>query len=201
MPGAYLEATLSLLRAAQTGDMEATNELLARYRPRVHQIVALLIGKQRADMLEQEEDIVQETLIDAFHDLRGFEPRSEGALLHWLSRLAANNVRDAVRRERAVKRGEGRVKPIASMPTDFLVSSAFKGRDPTPSQIAASKEIRDQIEKAILTLSERHRRAFILRNMCDASYEAIAEELELGSASSARALFSRALAELSAQLP
>jgi RNA polymerase sigma factor (sigma-70 family) len=195
------DSTLILLRAAQAGDVQATNRLFERYRDRLLQVVSLLVGKRRSGLLEDEEDLVQETLLKAFQSLGSFTPQSEGALLHWLSKLAENNLRDAVRREAAQKRGEGRVRLRADLPSALLVSSVFPGGEPTPSQVAAGHELAEQVEDLLLALPERERRLFVLRRLCELSFEEIAVEMDLGSAATIRSLYSRMMARLAAQLP
>jgi len=195
------EASLALLRAAQAGDAGATNRLFERYRDRLLQVVSLLIGKRRAGLLEDEEDIVQDALLKAFQNLGSFTPRSEGSLLHWLSKLAENDLCDAVRRERAMKRGDGRVRPRADLSSAFLVTSMFPGDEPTPSQVAAAGELAEQVEGLLLELPERERRAFVMRRLCGTSFEEIAAELGLASAATARSFYSRLMARLVARLP
>jgi RNA polymerase sigma-70 factor (ECF subfamily) len=195
------DTTLVLLRAAQAGDAQATNRLFERYRDRLLQVVSLLLGKRRSGLLEDEEDIVQDTLLKAFQNLGSFTPRSDGALLHWLAKLAENNLRDAVRREHAQRRGEGRVRPRADLSSAFLMSSIFSGGEPSPSQVAVGHELVEQVETLLVELPERERRAIVMRRLCAASYEEIAAELGLASAATARSLYSRLMARLLAQLP
>jgi RNA polymerase sigma-70 factor (ECF subfamily) len=193
--------TLLELRAAQAGDREAAERLFTRYRDRLLQIVSLLLAKRRGDLLEDEEDIVQESLLEAFLNLQGFEPRSEGAFLHWLSRIAENKLRDTLRRRQARKRGEGRVRLRADLSASFLLSSLFPGREPTPSQVAGAHELLERVESALIALPERERRVFVMRRLCGLSNEEVAAELDLGGASSVRSLYSRTLARLSFHLP
>jgi RNA polymerase sigma factor (sigma-70 family) len=116
--------------------------------------------------------------------------------------MAENNLRDAVRREQAQKRGEGRVRPRADPPSAFLVSSVFPGGGPTPSQVAAGHELAEQVEELLVALPERERRLFVLRRLCELSFEEIAAEMEeLGSPATIRSLYSRLMARLVAQLP
>jgi len=201
MPDPSHEQTLLQLRAAQAGDRDAAEQLFTRYRDRLLQVVSLLLGRRRSGLLEDEEDIVQDTLLKAFQNLGSFTPRSEGTLLHWLARLAENSLRDAVRREHAQKRGEGRVRPRVDLSSAFLMSSIFPGREPTPSQVAQEHELVLQVESLLLALPERERRLFVLRRLCDLSFEEIGAELDLGSPATIRSLYSRMMTRLVAQLP
>ena len=201
MPESTHAQTLLELRAAQSGDREAAERLFARYSDRLLEVVSLLLARRRGELLEDEEDIVQESLLDAFQHLGDFEPRSEGAFLHWLSRIAENNLREAARREQTLKRGEGRVRRRADLSGSLLVSSLFPGHEPTPSQAAGSRELAERIEAVVIALPEQERRAFVLRKLCNLSFEEIAGELGQGTAASVRKLYSRALAHLGTRLP
>jgi len=201
MPDSSHEQTLLQLRAAQAGDSEAAQQLFARYRERLLQVVCLLRAKLVRDLAEDEEDIVQDALLAAFRKLDGFEPRSEGAFLHWLSKLAENRLRDTYRRQRTRKRGEGRERAFADLSGSVLISSLFPGKEPAPSELARANELGERIEAAVIALPERERRAFVMRRMCGLPFEQIADELGLATAGSARKCYSRLLANLSARLP
>ena len=201
MPDPSHAQTLLELRAAQAGDREATELLFTRYRDRLLQAVSLLLARRRRELLEDEEDIVQESLLDAFQHLGSFEPRSGGAFLHWLTRIAENNLNDLLRRQGRRKRGEGRERPRADLSESFLLSSVFPGQEPSPSRMAGAQELIERIEEAVISLPERERRTFVMRRLCGLSFEEIAGELGLAGTASARKLYSRVLTLLSARLP
>lgn len=184
--------TLELVAACHQGDHQAASELFERLLPRVRKIVALRMGWRETDLWEQE-DLVQETLLDAYKALQDFEPRSEGALYHWLATLIRNNLVDHARHRQAQRRDGRRVLP----PTSSVLSESIYGKDlDTPSLHAQARETENRIEEGLLGLEERQRHVIELRKLCGLSFEEIAEEMGLGAASSARALFSRALGEL-----
>ena len=66
--------------------------------------------------------------------------------------------------------------------------------------MARVDELVERIELAVISLPERERRAFVMRRLCELSFEEIAVELELGGASSARSLYARALGRLSSRI-
>ena len=193
--------TLLELRAAQAGDREAADRLFTRYRDRLLQAVSLLLARRRRELLVDEEDIVQESLLDAFEALGSFEPRSDGAFLHWLTRIAENNLKDLLRRQHTRKRGGDRERPRADLSGSFLLSSVFPGREATPSKMAGARELIERLEDAVIDLPERERRAFVMRSLCHLSFEEIAAELDLAGAASARKLYSTVLMHLSVRLP
>jgi len=187
-------STLQLVVAARDGDSGAVDELFRRLLPKVRRVVALRMGCRETDLWDRE-DLVQETLLDAFRSLGSFEVRGEGELLNWLARLVKNNLTDHARRRRAQRRDVGRrVTPVNGSAS---LSDSVLGADrTTPSQDAQAGELEQRVEAALLALDERQRRVIELRKLCELSFEDIAKELELGAASSARSLYSRALAEL-----
>ena len=86
-------------------------------------------------------------------------------------------------------------------PSRVLSNSVFGVERVTPGDHAEAAELEDRLEQAsLLALGERERRVIELRKLCEFSFEEIAKELGFTSASSARSLFSRVMAELSKRL-
>jgi len=188
-------STRRLVLGAQAGDRQAIEELFARLLPRVRKSVALRMGCRERELGDRE-DLVQETLLDAFRSLEGFELRKEGALCHWLATLVQNNLCDQRRQRRARKREAPRIDPAVSRRTHLLSDSVFGVDRIKPDDHVEAAELERRLEAALLALGERERRVIELRRLCELSFDEIAKELGFGSASSARSLFSRAMAEL-----
>lgn len=189
--------TKALLASAKEGDRRAMDELFERLMPRVRQVVALRMGCRESELWERE-DLVQETLVDAFQGIERFEDRREGALCHWLATLVQNNLRDHHRRRRAVKRDVGRI--VQRRDRTSLTDSVLGHDSTTPSRVAQAAELEVKVETALLALDEPQRRVIELRKLCELSYEEIAVELGFSSASSARSLYSRAMNALAERL-
>lgn len=183
------------IQAAQGGDGQALDNLFARYMPRVRAMVAARIGRLQRDCGDLD-DLVQETFKDAVVGLQQLDHESEGMFVHWLSRCIENNVRDQLRRDRALKRGAGKVRPMAALRTTQLSESLFAGNESPPSQIARGKEAEEQIEAAMLTLGPRYREVIALRVHGELSYKEIAKAMNLSSENTANVLFLRARARL-----
>lgn len=194
-----LPSTRRLVLGAKAGDRTAVEELFTRLLPRVRNCVALRMGCRESELWDRE-DLVQETLLDAFRSLDGFEHKKEGALCHWLATLVQNNLSDHVRRRTARKRDARRVVPVTSSGSRVLSDSVFGVDRVTPDDHVEAAELERRLEEALLALDERARRVIELRKLCELSFEEIARELGFGSVSSARSLFSRAMAELSKRL-
>lgn len=184
---------------AQAGDRPSVEALFIRLLPRVRTLAAHRMGWRESELWERE-DLVQETMLDAFLALDGFIDRKEGALLNWLATLVHNNLTDHQRWRKARKRGEGVVDVQTTRNSRVLSDSVFGVDRTTPQDLAQAAELELKLEEALLALDKSKRRVIELRKVCKFSFEEIARELGFTSASSARSLFSRAMSELSEQL-
>ncbi len=113
------------------------------------------------------DDVLQETYLCAFRDIPSFQPRGPGAFYRWLARIAENRLLDAIKAERAVKRGGGRAKaeaPTGREPDSvagWLEMLAVYER--TPSQSAAGHQVVAMIQSALGDLKEEYREVLRLR--------------------------------------
>jgi RNA polymerase sigma-70 factor (subfamily 1) len=194
VPGPEFSETVLQLRAVRAGDRQALSDLLARYEPWVRQTAALRLGRPLADCTELD-DIVQETLLDAFRGLEGVEQWSEGGFRHWLVRLVVNNVTDAARRSGRKKRDPARVERRLDH-SSVSGGTSLPGRQPTPSQHAQAHELEARIEQGLLALAPTHREIIVLRERCGMGFDEIAAQLGFKNADTARALHHRALTRL-----
>jgi RNA polymerase sigma factor (sigma-70 family) len=95
-----LQATIQLVRAAQSGKSTAMDALFERYLPRVRQIVALRLGDPLRDAALHD-DLVQESLLRVFQNLDKFEERSDSTFQNWISQCVTNSVNEHFRRQAA----------------------------------------------------------------------------------------------------
>ncbi len=191
MGGEDFEKTLHLVASAQSGNGQALNDLFERYLPWTRQIVALRLGRRRDDCGDVE-DIVQESLLEAFQSIDRLEQRNESSFRHWLGRLAHNNVLDHLRRRSAQKRGSGRVKNLGDCGHTTLSESVFAGPYHSPSKFAMKEELEARLEEVLLSLEERDREMIVMRRLCGLSYKDIATEMGFEKEATARSVFKRA---------
>ncbi len=199
MPTSDSESTIRLVHAAQSGQRAALDLLFERYLPRVRQVVALRLGRS-VRILGDVDDVVQDALMKAFRGLQGFEERSEGTFCNWLSRCAEAAVVDAVRHERARKRGGAKVPRISELDPGDLSSSIFAGSEPTPSNVARGKELNEKIERALLSMEPHQRELIILRKLEGMSYAEIGTALGIKKEVTVRVACTRALRKLKAAI-
>ena len=154
---------------AQAGDHDAFGTLAERVAPRIYGIALRILREPTAA-----EDVVQQSLIDAWRDLRGL--REPGAFDGWLVRLLVRNAYREARRSRAAARFE---QPVA---------------EASPSPLTEVDE-RDAMERAFRKLTPDHRVVLTLRHYLGWEPTEIAASLGL-AAGTVRSRLHYALASL-----
>ena len=99
--------------------------------------------------------------------------RGDASFSTWLYRLASNACVDLLRRE---GRHSGAAGPSLN---DEEISLDVPDTSPSPQESAERKELREQIEAGLQSLSPEHRQVLILREIHQLSYEEIAQSLAL----------------------
>jgi len=148
----------NLVDRAVHGDVDALSQLLERYGPEVRGRLASDIPAQWQSLLAAD-DVLQQTCVDAFLDVRHFASRGPGSFQAWLMTLAKRNLVDALRMLEAEKRGQG-ARRLQPRTTDGLVSALYgaPGRTrSTPSRYATRQEARDHLQRAIQILPPAYR--------------------------------------------
>ncbi len=155
-----------LLERAIGGEQVALERLMMAHHSRLS---ADLGKKLPAGMraLISVDDVLQETYLCAFRDIRSFQPRGCGAFYRWLESIAEHRLLDAIKAERAVKRGGRRAK--AEAPTGGEPGSVvgwlemLAEYERTPSQSAAGHQAVAIIQSALGDLKEEYREVLRLR--------------------------------------
>src|SRR5262245_24954992 len=81
--------TIVMVRAAQAGDRDALGGLFERYLPRVREMVSKRIGRELRGFLDID-DVVQESMKDAFLGIARFREENNKAFLGYISRIVEN---------------------------------------------------------------------------------------------------------------
>lgn len=146
-----IESEDKLIEQAIGGDMSALTSLLEHHCGAVR--ATLHIDQKWASVLDPD-DVLQVTFLEAFLQIGKFQPGSTGAFLGWLNRIAQNNLRDAIRELSAIKRPSPALRVGAGGQQDSasILLANLGMTTTTPSQSAASAEIRAAINKAIALL-------------------------------------------------
>ena len=147
-----------LLSRAQNGDQEAFRQLVEPY---VEKMLAQAF--YTLQNREDAQDILQESLVKAFLNLKSF--RGDSSLRTWLYRITANMCIDLTRK-----------KKIKTIDLNEIEPRAVKDDDAKrPDEVFAQQEELRLIYGALETLSPEHRQTVVMREIDGLSYDEIAE--------------------------
>lgn len=159
-----------LVARVRGGDVAAFELIMRRYNQRLFRTARAILR----DAAEAE-DVVQEAYVRAFEKLDTFNgPEGFAA---WLSRIAANEALGRLRRRgRVIALDDHRGDP--NEPGDRGVD-AMPSTDLGPERLAASRELRAEIERAIDALPAEFRAVFVLRAVEGLSVAETAASLDI----------------------
>src|SRR6059036_2168216 len=159
-----------MIRRAQTGDREALTQLIMSQQHYVYSI-AMSVLKNPDDAA----DLSQEAFVRLFRALPQYN--GESRFTTWLYRLVVNLGRDELRRRgrqvQIVPPGDDDEGP------DELSSVADDDRWADPALALDSRELRDDVRRALAQLDEHYRLVLTLYYFDDMKYSDIAEVLDI----------------------
>lgn len=148
-----------LIDRSAAGDQEAFRQLVLRHHRMVINVAFRALGE-----LALAEDVAQDVFIKVYKALPTY--RHEKPFKHWLHRVAANAVTDALRRRRPVVSLDGLEQPPASAGSD-------------PQDIAARHDLQRTVRHAIANLPPHYRDTIALQAFGELSYDEIAKTLDI----------------------
>jgi RNA polymerase sigma-70 factor (ECF subfamily) len=176
-----------LISLSQKGDIDAFEELVARYERKVYTIAYRYMGNP-----EDASDLAQETFLKVFKSIDKF--RGESSFSTWIYRITANICKDELRK---IKR-----KPQTSLDQEIWLDEGSVIRQvvdekPTPDEAFEQKELWNYLQDLIANLSPEYRMVIVLRDINGYSYEEIAQitETSLGTVKSRLNRARKALSE------
>lgn len=152
-----------LVDAARGGSDGAFEELYSRYRWRIGAYVLGMVGDHG-----RAEDIVQEVFISALRRLR--TSAQPIAFKPWIYQIAKNACIDESRRA-------GRVQEVPLELDGDADRRALHSLAPAPDVALERKQGLDDLRGAFRSLSERHHRVIVLRELEGRSYDEIGERM------------------------
>jgi RNA polymerase sigma-70 factor (ECF subfamily) len=166
------DRTIDLVHRAHDGDRAALELLIGRYYERVRRIVRLRLGAALRTRVDSG-DILQEVFMEAVKHFDRFEMRDDASLIHWMSCMVENRIRDAADYFGAAKRDAGREVPLAGDSTELDRELTAGGLLPADS--AHRQDQITRLEAAIERLAPADRELILLRDYAGLSWERIAE--------------------------
>lgn len=143
----------ALLADARRGDRDALTVLLTQHGPTVRGVVTAELGSQYRTVLD-EDDVMQVTYLEAFLRISDLNAGDARGFVVWLTQIAKNNLRDAIRGLTRDKRPDPRRRMHAASPDESAVALIeLAGCDSTtPSRIAGAAERRGILTDALAQL-------------------------------------------------
>ena len=183
---ASTESSLDLLERAQAGDTAALNALIARYLPRLRRWAAGRLPVWARDLADTQ-DLVQETVVQAFRHIERFEIRGEGALQAYLRQALLNRIRSEIRR-------------VSRRPNTGELDTALPDGGPSPLEAAIGRQALERYEAALSRLRATDREAIIGRIELGLTHDELPAALGKPSANAARMAVERALFRLAHEM-
>lgn len=160
------QTDLQLVRKVRNGDRAAFDLLVVKYQSRVASIISRYVYDSQEVM-----DLTQEAFIKAYRAIDRF--RGDSAFYTWLYRIAVNTAKNYL--ESRSRRPQGSADSAEAENFD----DGRRLRDiASPERLLQRDQLQKELSKAIASLPEELRSAFLLREYDGLSYEDIARILE-----------------------
>ncbi len=191
--------SLRLAQCASQGDDVAWEQLMAAYRTRLRQMVALRLDRRLQGRIDAS-DVIQEAYIDAARRLPEYAANPTMPFFLWLRFLTGQRLAEQHRRHLGAQaRDAGREISLyqGAYPetTTAHLAAHFLGRLSTPSQAAVRIEQKLRLQEALNALEPIDREILALRHFEQLSNGEAAEVLGLDK-SAASKRYARALVRL-----
>jgi RNA polymerase sigma-70 factor (ECF subfamily) len=163
---------------ARAGDDLAFRRLVERHSRAVFQVAFRLTGSE-----PDADDVVQDTFLKAYRELRRFESRSSFGT--WLHRIAINCSYDLLR-----KRPRQQAEPLDAPGEDGAPAMVIEADAVSrPDRQAFSAEVHRRVHAAMADLTPSERSAFVLRHLEGRSIEEIGSMLGLQVSATKHSIF------------
>jgi RNA polymerase sigma-70 factor, ECF subfamily len=169
---------LAVVARVKAGDHDAFRHLVERHSRSVFRLAYRLTGHE-----QDAEDVVQETFLRAFREIRRFEARSSFAT--WLYRITVNCSHDLLR-----QRPRGGTRPSLDDPDTRVADElADASAAADPLRELTSRRIDERVQAAMSGLSGQERSAFVMRHYEGLSIEEIGGVLNLKASAAKHSVF------------
>ncbi|WP_418792090.1 RNA polymerase sigma factor [Phosphitispora sp. TUW77] len=155
----------ALIDKIKQGDLDAFEKLISNYETKVYTIAYRYFGNYN-----DASDLAQEALIKVYRSINTF--RGESSFSTWLYRVVTNVCKDELRR-----RARPKTVSIDEMIEDGK-SPGVETKCRPIEEIVIRKELQDEVQEALNSLTEDFRTIVIMRDIQGYSYEEISSFLE-----------------------
>ncbi len=185
MNAAQQPDTEELLEREGSGDRPARQQLLARHRSRLRQMIALGIDRRMAARVDPS-DVVQEALADAAQSLSDYLRDRPLPFYPWLRQFAWERLLQLHRhhlraQRRSVNREQLRIFDVADE-SEAALAERLVNSGSSPSARLLAAELRDRVRAALESLEPNDREVLVLRYLEQLTTKEIAAVLGINEA-------------------
>jgi RNA polymerase sigma factor (sigma-70 family) len=153
-----------LVEQANEGDLAAYDKLVRRYQSRIYSLVYNMTSSK-----EDAEDMVQDVFVKAYLSLKNF--RGTASFYTWIYRIAINRTINFLKKRK--KRQALSLNDVDDGVERDPVYVELSARQ-SPVRDASLAELQEKLNKALLTLSEKHRTVVVLHDIQGVPHDEIA---------------------------
>jgi RNA polymerase sigma factor (sigma-70 family) len=153
-----------LVAKSSQGDLSAYDELVRRYQTRIYSLAYNMTSNK-----EDAEDMVQDVFVKAYSSLKNF--RGTSSFYTWIYRIAINRTINFLK-----KRKKKQALSLNDVDEGVERDPAYvelSARE-SPVRDASLSELQEKLNKALLTLSEKHRTVVVLHDIQGLPHDEIA---------------------------
>jgi RNA polymerase sigma-70 factor (ECF subfamily) len=177
--------TQGLLERARAGDRVAFEQLFARYRAFLRQVVELRMDPRLRARVDPS-DVVQEAQLDAFRQLGDFLDRRPMPFRLWLRKAAQQRLLKVQRRHvETARRAVGRELALPEQ-SSVLLAEHLLASASTPSERLGRSEAARRVRQAVAQLPEADREILVLRDFEGLSNQEVAYLLRVDPAAASK---------------
>jgi len=177
---------IEMIHSAQQGDPEAFYMLFEKNKKMVFGL-AFKYTKNKQDA----EDILQDTFIKAFHNLKKFQTKKYSSFSSWLYRIGINCSIDFLRDKKRIQ------KNLSDW--ELMDKTNPDAKQTDPEKKISREALNKKIEQILEDMPSRQKMAFVLKHFQQLKIKEIAEYMDCSEGSVKKQLF-RAVANLKKSL-
>ncbi|MFH0908633.1 MAG: sigma-70 family RNA polymerase sigma factor [bacterium] len=156
-----------LVERARIHDVQAYSELVRRYQRKIYGLVYNMTSNR-----EDAEDLVQDVFVKAYSSLKHFHGNS--SFYTWVYRIAVNRTINFLKkRKRRMAESLDDVNRAIERDPAFVELSAKE----SPFRDMTITELKERLNRALLTLSEKHRAVVVMHDIEGTPHDEIAKIL------------------------
>ena len=166
-----------LIAKAASGDHIALERLLLTYYDRLAQNIGAKLPASVQHVVDVD-DILQQTFLQVFWDIRSFEPQSGPSFFRWARTIAENRLLDSIKAIKRKKRGgdHHRVREVKDGQTGSITDlvEMLSANSHSPSRSFARHEAIQAVQIGLSSLPDDQREAIRLRFLSGKSLDEVA---------------------------